>query len=293
MQFNRNTKRSILDFVNRRKKPGFTQRESDLSNMSSVVYYVGMQNLIFNSLQQGLFTLLFDEEDEKEKEKYANTINGMVDSLLFGLGFGGAIVSTLKNLALRIHEENKKADKGLATDYQDIAWDIFDVSPVLDSKVRKIRTAAKTFDWNKEEIARRGWSLDNPAYLAYAQLISAATNLPVDRALVLMNSLRQATDENTRLYQRIALALGWSGWSMDLPYWGRESTTRKEAEEDERLKQKYKTDVARVKKQGFTKRVPFTGPNSWKDGVPKDLKLGIDYVQLERPDGLIQYYKKP
>ena len=293
MQFNRNTKRAILDFVNRRKKPGFTQRESDLSNMSSVVYYVGMQNLIFNSLQQGLFTMLFDEEDEKEKEKYASTINGMVDSLLFGLGFGGAIVSTLKNLAIRINEENKKADKGLATDYQDIGWDIFDVSPVLDSKIRKIRTAAKTFDWNKEEMARRGWSLDNPAYLAYAQLISAATNLPVDRALVLMNSLRQATDENTRLYQRIALALGWSGWSLDLPYWGRESTTKREAEEDERLKEKYKLDVAKVKKQGFTKRVPFTGPNSWKDGVPKNLKLGIDYVQLERPDGLIQYYKKP
>tara|TARA_B100000475_G_scaffold192072_1_gene165519 strand:- start:607 stop:3768 length:3162 start_codon:yes stop_codon:yes gene_type:complete len=295
MQFNRNTKKSILDFVNRRKKPGFTQRESDLSNMSSVVYYVGMQNLIFNSLQQGLFTLLFDEEEEEEKknrtkkEKAVDIINGMIDSLLFGLGFGGAIISTLKNLGLRINEENKKAEKGGSTDYQDIIWDVFDVSPVLDSKVRKLRTAAKTFDWNKEQMDRRGWSLDNPIFLAYAQLISAGFNLPVDRALVLVNSLRQATDENTRLYQRIALALGWSGWSLGLPYWGRQSTVDKEAKEDEQLKEKWKNSVKKVKKLGFTKKIPLSGPNHYKP----EGQSGVDFMQVERPDGTIQYYVKP
>ena len=45
MQFNRKAKKSILDFVNRRRKPGLTQRESDLSNLSSVIYYIGVQNL--------------------------------------------------------------------------------------------------------------------------------------------------------------------------------------------------------------------------------------------------------
>ena len=29
----------------------------DLSNLSGVIYYVGMQNLVFNSLQQALFAL--------------------------------------------------------------------------------------------------------------------------------------------------------------------------------------------------------------------------------------------
>ena len=66
MQMNRKTKKSILGLYNRRKKPGMTQRESDLSNMSSVVYYVGMQNLIFNSLQQGLFALMFEDEEDEE-----------------------------------------------------------------------------------------------------------------------------------------------------------------------------------------------------------------------------------
>jgi len=229
--------------------------------------------------------LLFDEEDEKEKEKVGGVINGMIDSLLFGLGFGGAIVSTLKNLGLKINQERKKE----STDYQEIAWDVFDVSPVLDSKVRKIRTAAKTFDWNMDQIKRRGWSLDNPAYLAIAQLISAGVNLPVDRALVLVNSLRQATDENTRLYVRIALALGWSGWSLGLPYWGRQSTVDREAREDEQLKEKWKNSVKRVKKLGFTKKIPLSGPNHYKP----EGQSGVDFMQVERPDGTIQYYVKP
>ena len=126
-------------------------------------------------------------------------------------------------------------------------------------------------------------------FLAYAQLISAGTNLPVDRALVLMNSLRQATDENTRLYQRIALALGWSGWSLNLPYWGRQSTVDREKREDEQLKEKWKNSVKKVKKLGFTKKIPLSGPNHYKP----EGQSGVDFMQVERPDGTIQYYIKP
>ena len=55
--------------------------------------------------------------------------------------------------------------------YEEAVWSLFDFSPVLDSKVRKIKTGLKTFSWNMEEIKKRGWSLDNPAYLAVAQFI--------------------------------------------------------------------------------------------------------------------------
>ena len=286
MQYNRKTKKSIQDLYNRRTKPGMTQRESDLSNLSSIIYYVGVQNLIFNAMQQALFGLAFDDEpDEDEKDKAANIVNGMADSLLFGLGFGGAIISTVKNVLMRIASESEKK----TTQYRDVVWNVFDISPVLDSKVRKLRTAFKTFDWNMKEIKKRGWSIDNPAYLAVAQIISATTNLPIDRALQKLNNLRQATDEETKTWQRVALALGWSGWNFGLPYWGRQSTIDKEAKDEEKVKEKFKEDVRKAKAMGFTKRVPFTGP---KSGKPNG-KLGVDYVAIERYDGLIQYYKKP
>ena len=289
MQYNRKAKKMLLDFINRRKRPGMTQRESDLSNLSGVIYYVGVQNLIFNSLQQALFALAFGDEEEKDRDKVADTINGMLDSLLFGLGFGGAIISTVKNVLRELnYQHNRETPK-----YEEAIWPLFDISPVIDSKVRNIRKGLRSFSWNMEEIKKRGWSLDNPAYIAISSIISGFTNIPIDRLFRKINNIRQATDEEVRTYERIALILGWSGWNFGLPYWGRESTIKKEAEEEEKLKEKFKNDVRKAKAMGFTKRIPFTGKNSWKNGIPKNLEKGVDYIAIERYDGIIQYYKKP
>merc|ERR1711981_847598 len=168
-------------------------------------------------------------------------------------------------------DENEKK----SPDYEEAVWEIFNISPVLDSKVRKLRTTAKTFSWNMEDIKRRGWSLDIPSYLAISQLISAVTNIPIDRVMRKMMNMRQAMDEETKTWQRIALVLGYSGWSLDLPYWGLEST----------IKIQYKIDAKRLKSQGYT-RIPLTGP---KSGKPKG-KLGVDYIQVERPTGMIEYW---
>ena len=289
MQFNRKTKKSIQDLYNRRKKPGMTQRESDLSNLSSIVYYVGIQNLMFNALQQAIFALAFDDDEEEQnltkQERVANIANGMTDSLLFGLGFGGAIVATTKNILRRIADENTKKKP----DYRDIPDDVFDVSSVVDAKYRKLKTAARTFTFNREEIKERGWSLDNPAYLAVAQIISAVTNAPIDRVLQKVNNLRQASDESTRMWQRVALVMGWNGWNFGLPYWGRQSTIDREDKENEKVKENYQKQVKKIKSMGFTKKIPLSGPNHYK---PKG-ELGVDYVQVERPSGEIQYYIKP
>ena len=69
MQYNRKTKKMIQDLYNRRRRPGMTQRESDLSNISGVIYYVGVQNLIFNGLQQALFATLLMMMMSIEKNK--------------------------------------------------------------------------------------------------------------------------------------------------------------------------------------------------------------------------------
>ena len=289
MQYNRKAKKMLLDLVNRRRRAGMTQRESDLSNLSGVIYYVGMQNLIFNALQQALFAVAFDDEEEKDRDKVADTINGMVDSLLFGLGFGGALVSTVKNVAREVlSQSERKSPK-----YEEAIWSLFDISPVIDSKIRNIRNGLKTFSWDMKQIKNRGWSLDNPAYIAISSVISGFTNIPIDRVFRKINNIRQATDENVRTFERIALLLGWSGWNFGLPYWGRESTIELEAANEEKLKEEFTASVKKAKADGFTKRVPFTGKNSWSNGIPKGLKEGVDYVAIKRHDGIIQYYKKP
>jgi len=280
MQYTRVTKKAVLDLYNRRKRPGQTQREADLSNISKIVYYTTMQNLLFNGLQNTLFAALFEDE-ELEDSQVASTANGMLDSLLFGLGFGGAIVSTVKNVLMVVADENEKK----SPDYEEAVWELFNISPVLDIKVRKYRTAAKTFKWNKKEIARRGWNIDNPAYLAVAQMVSATFNTPVDRLLRKMMNVAQALDSEVETWQRVALFMGWTGWNLDLPYWGRQSTIEREAAEDAKLEADYKKQFGKLKREGYRRR-PMT------KGKPSG-KLNIDYIEVKRPNGKIEYWLTP
>ena len=280
MQYNRVTKKAVLDLYNRRRRPGQTQREADLSNISKILYYTTMQNLLFNGLQNTLFAAMFEEE-ELEKSEIDSTVNGMLDSLLFGLGFGGAIVSTVKNVLMIVATESEKK----SPDYEAAVWELANISPVLDIKVRKFRTAGRTFSWNKKEIARRGWSIDNPAYLAVAQLISATFNAPVDRILRKMMNIAQALDAEVQTWQRVALFLGWTGWNLDLPYWGRQSTVRREAEEDAKLEANYKKEFSRLKRKGY-RRIPMTR------GKPEG-RYAIDYIEVKRPNGKIEYWLTP
>ena len=64
------------------------------TNISKIIYYSTVQNLIFNALQQALFAFAFDDEepeDEEKKEKYVNIANSMADSLLRGTGVAGGV----------------------------------------------------------------------------------------------------------------------------------------------------------------------------------------------------------
>ena len=179
------------------------------TNVSKILYYGMIQNILFNSLQQALFALAFDDEEPSEEaknKKYVSIINGMADSLLRGMGFAGAAVSTVKNAIMKI-AEGKEA--------QDSATELLDISPPISSKISKLRSAGRTWDWNKKEIKEKGWSLDNPAWLAIGQVISAATNVPVDRGIRKLTNLKDAVDSENEEWQRIANVLGWQKWELE------------------------------------------------------------------------------
>jgi hypothetical protein len=185
------------------------------TNISKIIYYGVAQNVLFSALQQALFAIAFDDEEEEEKknEKYFNIVNGMSDSILRGIGVGGAVVSVVKNTALRLAKEaDKKSPK-----YQDaVVKGVLQISPPVSSKVGKLQSAGRSFSWNQEEMRTRGWSIDNPAYLASANVISAATNVPLDRAVKKITNIVDAGNEDIEYYKRVALALGWSAWELGI-----------------------------------------------------------------------------
>ena len=185
------------------------RRGDDKTNLSKIIYYGAIQNVIFNALQQALFAMAFDDEEASEEtknKKYTNIVNGMSDSLLRGLGFHGAAISTLKNVILKLSQGAKA---------QDAAIELLSISPPVSSKIKKVRSAGRTWDWNKKEIMEKGWSLDNPAWLASGQVVSAATNVPLDRGIRKLQNLIDASDAENEEWIRVANALGWAKWELE------------------------------------------------------------------------------
>ena len=207
MQYARLTKKATLDLIN--------GRGDWKTNISKIAYYSVIQNIIFSALQQGLFALLFDDEDDEEtKSRLFRIGNSSIDTLLRGAGVYGAAAATVKNMVLEIIEQSQKA----RPDYKEVAIESTAISPPINSKLRKLLSAGKTFTYkqSKEKVFTEGFSLENPVFMAAGQVISAGTNLPADRVVKKADHLYTAMKDETELWQSIALSLGWSKWDLNM-----------------------------------------------------------------------------
>ena len=207
MQYTRLTKKAALDLAN--------GRGDWKTNMSKLLYYGAVQNIIFTALQQAMFAMAFDDEsDEEEKEAMAKIANGVADTLLRGTGVYGAAATTMKNIIL----EAIKQQKSKRTDYTKAALKSLTLSPPIDTKVRKLMSAARSFTYKQslKDMKTKGVSVDNPAALAAGQVISAAANVPIDRFIIKARNIKGALDQQNETWQQIALALGYSEWQLGI-----------------------------------------------------------------------------
>ena len=207
MQYARLQKKAFLDLIN--------NRGDWKTNISKIMYYGVIQNVIFSALQQALFALLFDDEDEaEEKDRYYKIGNASLDTFLRGVGVAGAGVATVKNIILEIINQAKSK----RPDYTQAAIAATSVSPPINSKLRKLLSAGRAFTYkqSREKIFTEGFSLENPALLAAGQVLSAGANIPADRLIIKADHLYTAIQPETELWQAIALSLGWSEWDLGM-----------------------------------------------------------------------------
>jgi hypothetical protein len=231
MQYTRLIKKAGQDLINRRGNP--------MTNISKIIYYGFIQNLIFSTLQNAMFALLpgFDDEEEefktdKERDKYfekeqrredskiARTLNSMVDTLLRGSGLAGAVASTIKNVVMEYSEQKDKSP--IEKENVDIIIAALNISPPIGSKGRKINNFLQTEEFERDVIAERGFDVTidgkfqlSPSYDMVGELSSAVFNLPLDRAIDEVNAITEALDSRNTSWQRLALAMGWRQWDVN------------------------------------------------------------------------------
>ena len=208
MQYTRLTKKALSDIINRR---GDTK-----ANVSRILYYGAIQNIIFGTLQTGLAFLMFgdDEEDKNRDKKEQRVLNGMLDTLLRGVGVYGALVSAAKNTLIAAHEE---LGKGFGKkDYSKIMQQLINLSPPIGSKVRKIIGAIKSYDFNKDIIDQMDHGINNPAWNVFTGVVEGITNAPLDRIRAKMVNVREAFVGDHEMWQRVALVMGWNKWDLNV-----------------------------------------------------------------------------
>jgi len=188
--------------------------QSNRTRLSRIAYYAFIQNLMFNALQQAVFAIGFGDDgiDEEDEKKLIKTLNGMIDSSLRGLGLAGVTIQVLKNLGIDIYERSKR-DR---PEYTDSYKKLLEFSPAIKSKLGKFQSAAYPFDSKKRraEVFEKGFSLDNPAYESMAKVITATTNVPLDRLFKKVNNLKAAASEDAEAWQSVAMVLGWPEWQV-------------------------------------------------------------------------------
>ena len=228
------------------------------TNVSKILYYGALQNIIFTTLQSALFGIMFDEEDEEVGEKEAEfkkerkegaplrIVNGIVDTLLRGSGVGGAFVAMLKNILLEIDKQRKKT----RPDFTYAADKIFSFSPTIDTKFRKALSAARKFTYKQElqKIYDRGVAIDNPALLAAGEIASAFVNIPADRVVKKLNNLKTATEEETKAWQSAALVWGYGEWELGIQA-RKTDEARAKAKKEKAKTKELKKDIKKLQKK--------------------------------------------
>ena len=232
MQYNRLIKKATLDLANR--------RGDWKTNVSKIVYYGALQNMLFSFLQSALFIPLgYDDEEEpdfskmtkeekkayeklkkKGEDKISNMINGMADTLLRGSGVYGAAIATVKNTAM---EYFKQEEKEMFADHAYTVLALTSVSPPISSKARKLYGSIRISKFEKDVIAERGWEVTRdgklnlaPNYRILGNVTVATTNLPLDRVVEKVNNMAEVMDSRNTKLQRGALALGWKDWELNV-----------------------------------------------------------------------------
>ena len=237
MQYGRIMNKAFRDIANKR---GDTK-----THMSKIIYYGGIQAVIFGALQSAIFAALGDEDEEEFDKKKVRIVDGMIDSWLSTFGYGGKAVSTIKNT---VKEYLEQKDKEFQSDHAYTLLAVLGFSPPIGSKLRKIYSAIQTDEYNDEVYGKRGWAVDNPVWNAIGNTIEGFTNIPLGRLSQKLNNLDNAMDSHNEWWERVALIMGWNTWDIGVEDPDIEEI-KEEIKEERKIKSKEKAKIKKEKKQ--------------------------------------------
>jgi len=237
MQYGRIMNKAFRDIANGR---GDTK-----THMSKIIYYGGIQAVIFGALQAAIFASLGDDEEEEFDKKKERILNGMIDSWLSTFGYGGKAVSTMKR---SLEEYLEQKDKGYNADHAYTIISLLSFSPPISSKLRKIYSSIQTEKFNEGVFTKRGFTLDNPLWSAIGNTVEGITNIPLGRISQKLLNIDNATDSSNEWWERVALVMGWNTWDLGIKDKDIQAV-KEEIKEEKKIETKKKREIKKEEKK--------------------------------------------
>jgi hypothetical protein len=263
MQQSRIVKKSFLDLKN--------GRGDAKTHIAKITYYLAIQNIMFATLQQGLFAVLFsdDDKDEEGKKKKAkdtekkmyDIADGVLDTILRGTGFAGGIIATLKNMYMKYQEEEPKDFKA---DYTKVVLEGANISPPIGSKLRKLYSGFQQTKFERDLIKERGWGVMQdgrvhlgPMYGVTGKVVEATTNLPMDRLVNKIENVSQAMNSKNTALQRVMVGIGFTPYSVGIEDTEADQEIRAKAKEFRAEEGKIKAKETRERTKDSIRTLPI------------------------------------
>jgi len=240
-----NTPMQYARIMNKAARDLANGRGDTKTHLSKIAYYGVAQSILFGALQSALFASMGDDEEDDFDKKKERILNGMIDSVLSGIGYGGKAVSTVKN---SIREYMKQKDKGWNADHTYTILSLLSFSPPIGSKLRKIYGSIQTEQFNQGVFKKRGLTLDNPIWSGIGNVVEGFTNVPLGRIAQKMLNIDNAMDDNNSFFERAALLLGWNTWDLGIKDKDIEAV-KTEIKEEKKIETKKKQKIKKVQKK--------------------------------------------
>ena len=110
-----------------------------------------------------------------------------------------------------------------------------------------------------------GFSLENPGLYAGGNVVSALTNVPLDRLFTKINNLKDAADAENQTWQRIGLFMGYNRWDLGME----KPTSVLEAKEEIKAEKK---QAAKIKREEQKAAKVLEEENKLKEQIEEEKK---------------------
>lgn len=181
-------------------------------HVATIAYYGILQNAVFTMLQQALWAAWFDDEDEWAWTEEGRTVtDGMISSMLRGVGVYGAAIDTLIRVLRVKAKEDKKEWMG---SNEKVVLQFLSISPGVGSMARKVSNSLNVKKYRSKEYGLDPWSLHSPEVEEAAWMLEGTMNIPAKRVLDKMHNLESIMSGQNEAWQNISLFWGWKPWQL-------------------------------------------------------------------------------